>query len=395
MGQDGRTGARIRARRIELGVRQGELANAVGISSPYLNLIEHDHRRIGGRLLVALARALQVEPQALTQGADPALIEALERIAQRNDKPAAPAHEFASRYAEWARMLVEQHQRAGDLELAVRRLSERVGHDPQLAAVLHEVLSAVTSIRASSTILREEEELSPGWQATFIRNIHQDATRLAQCSRDLVSYLANDEDGLASPLPHEEFDGWLALRGTDLPSGAEARAMATAWLHQVRDDAGLVPLQDGDDDPLSIARRCGQSLPVVFRRLAWVRKQWGLISCDAAGVFILRLVPPGFHAPRLGAACALWPLFQAPFRPMQVLSGLLEQQGRMTHRFRYWAISEIVPGTGLTSAPVYRSHMLLAPAASEAEAAAEKVGLTCSLCPLPDCDARREQSILL
>ena len=43
------TGGRIRERRIALGLRQAELAPRAGISASYLNLIEHNRRRIGGK----------------------------------------------------------------------------------------------------------------------------------------------------------------------------------------------------------------------------------------------------------------------------------------------------------------------------------------------------------
>ncbi|MBV1903463.1 MAG: helix-turn-helix domain-containing protein, partial [Marinosulfonomonas sp.] len=46
------TGNRIRERRIQIGLRQSALAKAVGISASYLNLIEHNRRRIGGKLLL-------------------------------------------------------------------------------------------------------------------------------------------------------------------------------------------------------------------------------------------------------------------------------------------------------------------------------------------------------
>lgn len=61
------TGTRIRERRTVLGLRQAELARLSGISPSYLNLIEHNRRRIGGKLLVEIARHLGVEASALTR----------------------------------------------------------------------------------------------------------------------------------------------------------------------------------------------------------------------------------------------------------------------------------------------------------------------------------------
>ena len=71
------TGSRIRDRRLIRGLRQADLARKIGISTSYLNLIEHNRRRIGGKLLNALADALDVEVSVLNQGAEASLIAAL------------------------------------------------------------------------------------------------------------------------------------------------------------------------------------------------------------------------------------------------------------------------------------------------------------------------------
>ena len=58
------TGTRIRDRRVMAGTKQSALAREIGISASYLNLIEHNRRRIGGKLLLDIAGALGVEPAA-------------------------------------------------------------------------------------------------------------------------------------------------------------------------------------------------------------------------------------------------------------------------------------------------------------------------------------------
>ena len=75
--REGLTGSRIRERRVMAGLKQAELAQQSGISASYLNLIEHNRRRIGGKLLLNIAHALGVEPQALTEGAEAALFATL------------------------------------------------------------------------------------------------------------------------------------------------------------------------------------------------------------------------------------------------------------------------------------------------------------------------------
>ena len=58
MTRDALTGSRIRERRVMAGQKQADLAKRIGISASYLNLIEHNRRRIGGKLLLNIAAAL-------------------------------------------------------------------------------------------------------------------------------------------------------------------------------------------------------------------------------------------------------------------------------------------------------------------------------------------------
>ena len=74
-------GARVRERRLALGLRQADVARSVGISGSYLNLIEHDRRRVGGDVLHRLAAVLEVAPAALTGTGEAALVEELRAAA--------------------------------------------------------------------------------------------------------------------------------------------------------------------------------------------------------------------------------------------------------------------------------------------------------------------------
>jgi len=64
-----------------MALRQAAVAQAVGISPSYLNLIEHNRRPIGGKLLADLARALGVDPSSLAGGADRDLLDQLHNAA--------------------------------------------------------------------------------------------------------------------------------------------------------------------------------------------------------------------------------------------------------------------------------------------------------------------------
>ncbi|MBD3788699.1 MAG: helix-turn-helix transcriptional regulator, partial [Sphingomonadales bacterium] len=84
------TGTRIRERRTSLRLKQADLAQAAGISPAYLNLIEHNRRRPGEALIAALAQAMGVEPEALSEGAEGALFDELREAAASAEAAPAP-----------------------------------------------------------------------------------------------------------------------------------------------------------------------------------------------------------------------------------------------------------------------------------------------------------------
>ena len=207
-------GTRIRERRVLNGMRQTELARQAGISPSYLNLIEHNRRRIGGKTLLKLAEALEVEPSRLTEGAEAAVVGGLREAASDSETAERDRiEEFAGRFPGWAGLLVDLHRRTEALERTIDTLTDRLAHDPFLADSLHEVISSVTAIRATASILVETEQLEPEWQARFHRNINEDAARLTEGAQALVRYLETaprrDAD-LTSP--QDEMHAVLAAR---------------------------------------------------------------------------------------------------------------------------------------------------------------------------------------
>ena len=182
------TGSRIRDRRVAAAMKQADLAREAGISASYLNLIEHNKRRIGGKVLGAIARALGCEVTALTEGAETVLLAALREAAAgagADDR----AEEFAGRFPGWAALLAERHGRVERLRREVEALSDRLAHDPHLTASLHELLSAATAIRSTASILAGTDEMAPGQSARFLGNLDAEGRRLAEGAEALLRRL--------------------------------------------------------------------------------------------------------------------------------------------------------------------------------------------------------------
>ena len=432
MAESSMIGTRIRERRVINGLKQSDLARQVGISPSYLNLIEHNRRRIGGKTLIKLADALSVEPTLLSEGAEATLISALREAAGRADGHTAEldrTEEFAGRFPGWAHLLASLNARVTDLERTVETLTDRLAHDPNLAASLHEVISTVTAIRSTSSILVETESLEPEWQNRFHRNINEESSRLAQGAEALVRYLegaANSEAEIRSPqdemiafLDHHGFH-FPQLEGTTEATAIEAvldqdgimnsdvaRRLARDVLAQYQVDAARLPLaqmlakveQCGPDaEKLSMAFDC--DLPTVFRRLAALPADAigavGLLTCDAAGTLLFRKPLEGFAMPRDAGACALWPMFQVLGQPQVPVRTRLRQSGRGQNVVLALAVAEQVAPATFARPALMRGHMLLLPGADdECDSPVRDVGASCRICSLLNCPARREPSIIM
>lgn len=411
------TGSRLRERRLALGLRQGDLAAMVGISASYLNLIEHNRRRIADDLLARLAAALQMSLASLQDDHAGGLTDGLRAAAAAVPQAGAEldrVDDLLGRFPGWAATLVELQDRSRALGRAVEVLNDRMAHDPHLSASLHEVLSAVSSVRTTAAILADTDDIDPVWRQRFHHNLHEDSERLALGAEALVAYLdgaaQGQEQSIASP--QEEVEAWAEAadwqfdpqedlsQSSHLASGA-GRALAETLLSQMAGDLGRMPdptftqtLQRVGPDPLALAAEFAVPVLAAFRRIALrPGSGLGLLLCDASGTLTLRKAVPGFSPPRFGAACPLWPLFTALTRPETPIEAVIALPGPQGARFRVRAFCQTRYPGGFRGPELREAAMLLQPEPAGPDPALE-VGPTCRICPRADCPARREPSIL-
>ncbi len=430
MAESSMIGSRIRERRVMSGLKQSDLARRAGISPSYLNLIEHNRRRIGGKTLIRLAEVLDVAPALLSEGAEATLVSALREAAARTETGGGPgaeadrAEEFAGRFPGWARLLAELSHQREELEGTVKALTDRLTHDPQLAASLHEVISTVTAIRSTASILADTKSLEPEWQSRFHRNLNEDSQRLAEGAEALMHYLEAAPDAQADiKSPQDELHAFLEENAFHFPAlegagGAArigavierapkletrtARHLARTVLEQYVRDARQLPIEALEEavaehgaEPDAIAAATGLDMPTVFRRMAMTAERVsgpvGLVICDGTGALLLRKPALGFAMPRAAAACALWPLFQLLAQPGAPLR-LRLRQGE-TRVLALTATDSAAPAM-FDRPALLRPHMLLLPDPGEAAGFVREVGVTCQVCPIEGCAARREPSLL-
>lgn len=428
MARDALTGTRIRERRTMAGIKQSQLAREIGISASYLNLIEHNRRRIGGKLLLNIAGALGVEVSALTIGAEAALVATLREAAATANMPAADlerVEDFAGRFPAWADALAEAYRKRATLENTVEALSDRLSHDPEFAASVHEVLSTAASIRATASILAQDKDLAPEWRDRFHANIDADSRRLAESSKTLVDFLDTETgEATITGTPQDEVEHFLEAHDysfADLEEGradavgmidasphlnsGAARHIARGVLDRIKSDSARVPLPALRDavatlglDPPALAAHFNVAMPCLLRRLAALPELGcGLVVADRAGSLLFRKSAQGFPIPRYGAGCPLWVLFQALGLSGQVLYQRVHMAGRPDALFDCYGASETMGHLTLNAPPLTQATMLVVPVDRDKASAGPppiEIGPACRICAATDCVARREPSIL-
>src|SRR4029450_490236 len=108
-------GHRVRALRRRVGLNQAQLAQKLGISPSYLNLIEHDRRALSAPLLIQLSRLLELDLSAFAGAAAarvvPAPLEPFgDSLSDGHDLPASDVRELAATAPAAARAVLTLYQ---------------------------------------------------------------------------------------------------------------------------------------------------------------------------------------------------------------------------------------------------------------------------------------------
>ena len=220
-------GYRIRERRKQLGLTQAALARTLEISAPYLNLIEANRRNVGGRLLVRIARALQIDVATLNGATEQRLLDQLEELRVH---PLVCAHaveadfglELVGRYPNWTRALLALYRAQIDSTATVQALADRLNRDPVLAESVHQMLTHITAVRSAAEILEEEPDLSPEQSRRFLALVANESRRLSLVAQSVVGFFQQDHSERHSVTEGEEVDDLLVAHRAHFPALEEA-----------------------------------------------------------------------------------------------------------------------------------------------------------------------------
>jgi predicted transcriptional regulator/transcriptional regulator with XRE-family HTH domain len=216
-------GQRIRKRRRELGQSQAALAASVDISPSYLNLIEHNKRRIGGALLRRIVAALGLDSRDLAGTEEDRLMAELGEVAADIGQigieiTPRDASEVIASSPHAARAILGLYRAYREARLRSDLLGERLGEDSFLAETSQQIVSLITTIRSYAEILKDYGDLSSAERTKFAATLVGETETLAARAIDMVDFMSGHGGRRPRPAPREEIEDFISDRANYFPS---------------------------------------------------------------------------------------------------------------------------------------------------------------------------------
>lgn len=436
--------AKLRRLRRERGLNQAELARVLGISTSYLNQIEHSQRPLTAPVLLRIAEVLGVDAEYFSVADEEHLVTDL-RVALGDEAcgvspPAEEIIEMARDHPELARALTALHRRYRD---ALERAAALASPDQAAALAPAEPHDDVRDffyahhnhfgpLDAAAENTAAELDLRPGHAAGAL------AARLA--ARHGVTVVQADpahSGDVRRYDPHAKLlfvSAWLSegrrafqlatqlalldhgplldgLAGSMGPAAPESVALARIGLAAYFAGALLMPYtafhaaaEELRYDVQLLQARFGVGFETVCHRLSTLQRPgrrgvpFSFLRVDRAGNISKRQSATDFHFSRLGGTCPLWTVYEAFSAPGRILTQVAE----MPDGKRYFWIARTVTRGGFghrapradfavaLGCELRHAHRLVYAegVALDDPRAATPIGLGCRICERRDCAQR-------
>lgn len=213
-------GERIRQQRRKSRLTQAELADAVGISTSYLNLIENEKRPIGGALLNRIASALDVVPAHLSGNENLRLTQdLLELIRTYPDTQLdeGQALQLIAASSDWAHAFLRLHRRYREASETATALSDRLSQDSALIELSHAVLARSTAVRSFAEIVEQHPDLESDKRQRYTGIVAAEAERLGASVRAMMDLLGAGPANAALSSPGDEVDDFINYNRSHFP----------------------------------------------------------------------------------------------------------------------------------------------------------------------------------
>lgn len=424
-------GTKIRESRRSKKITQVSLAQQTGISASYLNLIEHNRRGIGGKTLLALAKALDIDPRDLSEGADQALVSRVKQASANSLIPEIEAHrteEFIARFPGFARLIARQYDQSQMQETSLKTLSDQLNSDPYFAEAMHLMLSNITAIHSTAEILVDDATMPTDLNRKFLSNLLNESTRLAQTAKDVLDHFEPGQNKTETKSEvsiietiFESNNFYISeLEENNIPPAdyLSANSISKDYISDVLTDISdytalikKLPITDFlqsahqcNFDPMALSQQLDVSLKTILRRFAHLPitddlPRFGVVECDASGAVIFRKQLPSFSLPRFGGACPLWPIYRSFSLPQQPIRSYINTP--IGDRFLTFSVSEYqeqsqigLPARATAIMAFTADYEMFLPKRSFGIEPNLDVGFQCSVCPRENCAARRAEYLL-
>ncbi|MFJ8756656.1 short-chain fatty acyl-CoA regulator family protein [Streptomyces cyaneofuscatus] len=389
--------AKLRRLRRERGMNQVELARALGLSTSYLNQIEHSRRPLTAPVLLRIAEVFGVDPEFFSEADEERLATdlraALGDEACGTQVPLEEAADVARDHPEVARALVALHHRYRDAAERVVALAPPQDGASLLTAEPHdEVRDFFYAHHNHFGALDAVAELTATDLGTGSAGRTADALRQRLAARHGITVVVTDPERAADARRFDPGSGllllspWLSeaqrafqlatqlallehgslldtlVAGGELASeqaaglaSEQAAGLARIGLANYFAGALLMPYtafhraaEELRYDIELLQARFGVGFETVCHRLSTLQRTgdrgvpFSFLRVDRAGNISKRQSASDFHFSRLGGTCPLWTVYEAFSAPGRILTQVAE----MPDGKRYFWVARTVTRGG-------------------------------------------------
>ncbi|MFD6797648.1 short-chain fatty acyl-CoA regulator family protein [Streptomyces cyaneofuscatus] len=437
--------AKLRRLRRERGMNQVELARALGLSTSYLNQIEHSRRPLTAPVLLRIAEVFGVDPEFFSEADEERLATdlraALGDEACGTQVPLEEAADVARDHPEVARALVALHHRYRDAAERVVALAPPQDGASLLTAEPHdEIRDFFYAHHNHFGALDAVAERTAADLGTGSAGPTADALKERLAARHGITVVVTDPERAADARRFDPGSGllllspWLSeaqrafqlatqlallkhgslldtlVAGGELAS-EQAAGLARIGLANYFAGALLMPYtafhraaEELRYDIELLQARFGVGFETVCHRLSTLQRTgdrgvpFSFLRVDRAGNISKRQSASDFHFSRLGGTCPLWTVYEAFSAPGRILTQVAEMPDGKRY---FWVARTVTRGGFGHRAPradfavalgceLRHAHRLVYAEglALDDPRSVTPIGLGCRICERQDCAQR-------
>ncbi|WP_414900918.1 short-chain fatty acyl-CoA regulator family protein [Sphingomonas flavalba] len=436
-------GVRLRRLREERGLKQVELADALGISPSYLNQLERNQRPLTVPVLLRLNAAFGIDVQLFSEDDEARLITDLRDVLADGTETVSLAEmrELAMNMPAVGRTLIALHRRYREAVERSEAMAAQLGDDwiaggparmpfEQVRDFFYTRHNHIEPLDAAAERLYREAGLAPhsvhAGLLAWLRTRHAvevrwddggGAQRRYDPARRLLAISADLRQGqqafqMATQLAFLELGETIdALADDPVLVGDEARRLARIGLANYFAGALILPYgpfraaaEAEGYDIEKLGRRFGVGFETVCHRLSTLQRSeargvpFFFVRVDRAGNISKRQSATDFHFSRVGGSCPLWNVYEAFAQPGRVLTQIAEMPDGRTYLWVARTVGRGQAGYGVPHKTFavglgcdirHAGRLVYARGLDLTDpAAATPIGVGCKVCERPACPQR-------